>query len=171
LSKNPNHSLLDPGQIKVKTFNEENDSVRVTIIEGGDFIRIPEAIVERKVQIEKIEVPVIIKELEIKEISKDVIVQKVIFEKIPEIIREVQIEKIEVPIVITEYEKINIPVPIKELEIKEIIREVPIVQTKIERIEVPVIVKELEFVEMSNWIKLLIVSQLIVSIINMIIHK
>lgn len=167
MSKNKTNTLLDPYQIQVKTFQEETDSLRVTLVEGGQFIKIPECIIEKKIQ--TIEVPTIIKQLEIKEIVKEIPIIITKIEKVQEIVK--QVEKIEIPTIVKEYEKIYIPVPIKEIQIKEIIKEVPIIQTQIERIEIPKIVKEIEIKDISIWIKIAIVGQFLIPLIHLLIGK
>ena len=120
---------LDSQQIPRYTFDEENNAVRVVL--AGDF-GIAEAIkdnlkdikvditqqndpksIEVRVDntpgpIQKIEVPGIIKETEIKEIQ----VPQIVLQK------EVEIITIEKPIVVTEYKEIQVPIIVKEKEVQ-----------------------------------------------------
>ena len=113
---------LDSAEIPRYTYDEKNNSNRVTIVAGDlngitDSIkaglkdlniniapqennaaiqiqRIEVPVIVEKVQI--VEVPVIVKEIEIKEIEKQVVVYKVI--------------EIEKPVIVTQFEKIEVPV-------------------------------------------------------------
>lgn len=120
-NKNPNRSLLDLHQIQNLMFDTDNDAQRVVIVGGmteGQIMSVQQpAQVQTQVitvpQIERVEVPVIVKELEIKEIqvpfiqqeTKIVEIEKVIF------VPEIKIVEVEKPVVITQ-------VQYKELEPK-----------------------------------------------------
>lgn len=126
---------LDNGQIVRNLYDEKNNAQRMMIV-GADLPNfkvevdpslVSDAIEEglkrfnppENVRIERVEVPVIVKE-----------VQRV---EVPVIVKETEIELIEVPTIIIQKEtlvqKIEVPVIVKE--------------TVIERVEVPVIVKEI----------------------------
>ncbi len=98
-----------------------------------------QASTKSEVRVERIEVPVIVKETQIVEVEK-VIVQK-----------ELQIERVEIPIVVT--------------EVREIIREVPVIQTEVKLVEVPVVIKETQYKEMSSLVKVAIAVQSLAVII------
>lgn len=120
---------LDSAEIPRYTYDDKNQSSRVTIVAGdlngitdsikaglkdlkidiapqekSAAIEIPVIIKEAQI----IEVPVIIKELEIKEIEKQVIVQQ-------EVLKIVEIEK---PVVVKEFEKIEVPVITVQKEVQ-----------------------------------------------------
>lgn len=130
-------SLADPNSIVQREFDELLDAKRVVIVGGTlpNFNVQGQAAEQREVQIERIEVPVIVKEIELRIIE----VEKVIVQ------REVQIERVEIPVVVT--------------EVKEIIKEVPVIQHEIKFVEVPVVVKEVQFKEMSKLVKIAIAAQ------------
>lgn len=113
---------LDSAEIPRYTYNEDNRAIRVEVINGkepfGIAAKVPEGhlnIVEHHIpiietKIERIEVPVIVKELEIKEIEKQVIIkeQEINIIKVPEYITKIEYKTIEVPIVIKEKEIVYI---------------------------------------------------------------
>lgn len=142
-------STYDSDQIEKYCFDEENTAKRVVIV-GGDF-KLPEvkldtsdikfpAIPEQKT----IEIPVIVKELEIKEIQ----VPQIIIQK------EIEIKEIQVPCVIT--------------EVKEIIKEVPVYITKTEFIDKPVIIKEVEYKSLPKSLIICLAAQAIGSILMLL---
>lgn len=108
-------SDLDQYQMDNRTFDDEKDAWRVSIVDGitltADSINLP----EQKV----IEVPVIVKEAEIHQIN------------VPVIVKEVQIERVEVPVVVKETVYVDKLVVVPEIKIVEI--------------EKPVIIKEIEY--------------------------
>lgn len=121
---------LDAAELPRYTYDEVNNSNRVTIVAGDlngitDSIkaglkdlkidispqennaaiqiqRIEVPVIVEKVQI--VEVPVIVKEIEIKEIEKQVVVYKVI--------------EVEKPVVVTQFEKIEVPVVTVQKEVQ-----------------------------------------------------
>ena len=111
---------LDMDQCTKRTFDETNWATRVVLV-GGENLTINADVKQSENQkIQVIEVPVIVKEVEYKEIQ------------VPQIIEKV------------EYRTIEVPVLIKETEYKEIIKEVIVEVPKFEviTIEKPVIVVE-----------------------------
>lgn len=118
--KNKNISELDVNQMDRLVFDEKMDANRVVIV---NWDQIANAIVPGTINtpldyqnhlknsipstIEKIEVPTIIKEQEIKIIE------------VPHIVIQKEIERVEIPVIIKQYEKIEVPVIVKEKEIIE----------------------------------------------------
>lgn len=128
----------DHNQIVAAEHSELDNAKRVIIVGGempefklGD-IKFPET------QVQKIEVPVIVKETQIVEV--------------PTIIKEVEIIRVEVPIIVK--------------EIVEVIKEIPIIQTKVELIEKPIIITQIEHKDLPIWIKICLVAQILISIIS-----
>lgn len=97
---------LDPDQIQKQVFDEGERAYRVVLLNNTEQSNAPQS--NTITQIERIEVPIIVKELEIKEIT------------IPVIVKEVQIERIEVPVIVKEtviqIERIEVPVFINKRE-------------------------------------------------------
>lgn len=134
--KNSNLSQLDVNQIKTRTFDAENDAERVVLVgenlsidsdkiidaikQGIKDIKlqVPDIIFpEQKSQeliekhifipkIETVEIPVILKEIEYREIEKPIYIEKIV--------------TIEKPVYITEYKEIEKQVIVKEIEIREV---------------------------------------------------
>lgn len=131
--KNLKLSQLDVNQMHQKTFDEDNDAVRVLLV-GGDIteeiknsitqafgeIKLPEfkynppeapilqpatIIQQPEIQIKEIQVPTIIKEIEIKEVQVPVVTQKVEFIEKPIIIKETVFQEIPKYIVQEKLEK------------------------------------------------------------------
>lgn len=116
-------TLRDPNQIVTSEHDEQNNAKRVIIVggeipefkmpdlsnlklSGGSQIqKIEVPVIVKEVQLEKIEVPVVIKEIEIREIEKP----------IPVVIKEIHVERVEVPIVVKEYETIQSAAQVKEI--------------------------------------------------------
>lgn len=120
---------LDASEIPRYTYDDKNQSSRVTIVAGdlegitdsikaglkdlkidiapqekSQAIEIP--VIIKEVQI--VEVPTIVKEIEIKEIEKQVLVQQ-------EVLKVIEIEK---PVVVKEFEKIEVPVITVQKEVQ-----------------------------------------------------
>lgn len=116
---------LDVDQCARYSFDEENGAQRVIIV-GGEL----PSIKQEQTQINKIEVPVIVKEIE--------------FRNIPQIIKETIYRDVNVPVIVKEieYREIEKPIVIKEIEYRDVIREVIIQVPKIETIEKQVVVTE-----------------------------
>lgn len=142
---------LDPHQIIKYSFDESNNAQRVVIVGEGfnptynvtanssgeipKVIEVPHII--KEVQIKELQIPTIIKEIEIKEVQ------------VPTIVKEVQIKEIQVPIVTQKIEIIEKPVIIKETEFKTI--EIPIIVREVE-------IKEIEkyVLKIPQWLKILL---------------
>lgn len=128
---------LDSNQIPRYSYDEENQAIRVSIVNDStgfqDYVKknYPleyQAISERALKnpqyitvptVEKIEIPVIIKEIELKTVEIPVItVQKeiLVVEK-QVIVKETDIQIIEKPVFITEYKIVETQVIVREKEI------------------------------------------------------
>lgn len=121
--KNRNLSLLDKEQIAVRIFDDEQDAQRVILV-GSDIAEtIKEGLKDFKIEvvqqdkttfpeykIQTIEIPTIVKEIEIKEIEKQVIVTEYKFIEKPIIVKEIQIIEVEKAVVNTEIKTIKVPV-------------------------------------------------------------
>ena len=114
--KNQHKAHLDQGQIYNAIFDGNNESLRVSVVDGLELkvenLSIPEFKMPDMI-------PVIVKE------TSEV--------RVPEIIRELQIEKVEVPLVI------------REVQIVEIEKPVHITEVKVIEIEKPIVIKEIEY--------------------------
>ena len=120
---------LDSKEIPRYTYDEGNQSNRVTIVAGdlnGITDSIKEGLKDLKIdilpqkesntieipvivkEIQIVEIPVIVKELEIREVIKTIVLQP------QEILKIVEIEK---PIIVKEFERIEVPVIQKEVQI------------------------------------------------------
>lgn len=126
---------LDNGQIVRNIYDEKNNAQRMMLVAGDlpnfkvevDASLVSDAIENglkrfnppENVRIERVEVPVIVKE-----------VQKI---EVPVVVKETEIELIEVPTIVIQKETL-----VQKIEVPVIVRE-----TVIERVEVPVIVKEI----------------------------
>ena len=131
MSKNTNITQLDTNQIIKKVYDEDNDAQRVVIVSGD--------VPEMKLGIDQDQLTnAIQKGLEgLKQPS--ITLEKI---EIPVIVKETVIERIEVPVIVKEQsiEKVEVPVIVKEIELKEI--KVPVEIVKIVEIEKPIIIKE-----------------------------
>ena len=142
--KNNSLSQLDKDQISKRMYQEDMDAQRVVLVGGGDIkvnidtsgiesalrnavsnieVKLPEIKKEEKEvrektvflpQIQTIEKPLVVKELEIREIQSP-----------PTVIKEVVIKEIEKPVIVKELEVKEISIPsapivVKEIEIREI---------------------------------------------------
>lgn len=133
---------LDPGQIVKHAFDESKQANRVTLVDGLHINtdKIESAIKDafkdvkinlstptlqpvatQSVQIQKIEVPVIVKE----------------------------IQPLEVPVIIKEYEKVEVPVIIEKIQVVEIEKPIVVETTKVIEIEKQIVVKEQQIVEVK----------------------
>jgi hypothetical protein len=116
-------TLRDTNQINSAEHYEEFDARRVYIVNGEmptinvpeikipeikmpeiKTIEVPVIVIQKELQVEKIEVPVVIKETEIKEVQTQVVV----------VDKQLQIERVEIPVVQKEIEIIEKPVVITE---------------------------------------------------------
>ncbi len=130
---------LDANQIPRYSYDEENRAVRVSIVNGTSDFQAPVQKIQQagasRIEyitvptVERIEVPVIIKELELKTIEIPVISVK------------------------TEVQIVEVPFYIREIEYKTIEIEKPVYITEIKTVEIPLIVKEKElvFVDKVNY--------------------
>lgn len=159
-------SMYDPDQITRMGFDDNMRAHRMYIVNPmeqinnmGNLPVMPHFasnnIVETK--IERVEIPVPIKEIEIREI------------KVPEIIKEVQIVYVDRIIVQKELqiERVEIPIIVKEMQ--EIIKEVPIIQKEIQVVNQPVVVTEYKY--LSNFVKVCLAAQTLALILMLLIRK
>lgn len=124
--KNPKYSLLDSGQMASYTFDEENDAQRVVVVGGSDIASsIKEALKDIKVTVEaqtqpqvtninqgldplviKIPYQTVVKEIEIKEIEKPIIIEKTKIVEIekPVIVTKTEVITVEKQIIVTQQE-------------------------------------------------------------------
>lgn len=115
---------LDPNQISRASFDEDLNAQRMVLVGGSGItlnadVKFPEA---------KHQEPIIIKEIEYKEIEKPIILEKIIYKEVekPIIIRDIEYKEIEKQIIVKEieYKEIEKPLIIE----KEIIKELPVWQ-------------------------------------------
>jgi len=111
-------TLKDSNQIIRDTHDENMNATRVLIVNGEmPVISSQIKTAPQEIKIEKIEVPVIVKEIQeikIPEIVKEPFeVEKTI------VVKEVQIEKIEVPVIVKEVQIVEIPKYITEYQVIE----------------------------------------------------
>ena len=120
MGKNTNISNLDVAQMQKYSFDEANDAQRVVLV-GGEGMTFNFDKIDMKMP-EVLKETCIVKELEIKEIEKPIIVlQEVLKEvQVPVIVKEVQIVEIEKIIEKIVYKEITIPVVTKEIQIVEV---------------------------------------------------
>jgi len=134
-------SSMDPNQIQRYQHSEKHNAQRVIVVGGQMDIKVDAQFPEFKFPEPQapqiIEKPIIVKEIEIREIEK------------PIYIKEIEIREIEKPIYI------------KEIEIKEVIKEVPMIQEKIVMVEKPIIVEKEKFSEFPKELKFLLMAQAI----------
>lgn len=114
-------TLRDPNQILTAEHDEQNNAKRVVIV-GGPLheFKMPDfskTLVEQSIKIEKIEVPVIVKEVE--KIEVPIVIKEIEIKEIPILVKEIQFERIEVPIIVKEYQTIETPAEVKEIVHKE----------------------------------------------------
>ena len=113
---------LDPSQIVKVTFDEENQAQRVYLVNSNEIKALKSEEKPEALQLQRIE--------------------------IPHIIKETTIERIEVPQILIQKEikEIQIPVIIKELEIKEIEKQILIPsETQIQIVEKEIIYRWVKF--------------------------
>lgn len=170
---------LDIHQIQRRTYEEGSEAIRVTFVgQAPDItlnqqvvgygtplkeiqvIEVPKIIVETKIQevkeaffipqYEKIEIPTIVREVDVKTIEVPVIIkeQEIKTIDIPTIVREVQI--VEVPVIIKEVELRTIEIPVITEKIVYVDKPIIVKETEIKIIEVPKIIKEIEFKEVEK---------------------
>lgn len=125
---------LDSKEIPRYTYDEDSNANRVTIVDIGIANAIKEQLKDLKLDISVPNEPLIIKEIE--------------FRDVPVIVKEIEYREIQVPVIVTE---------IKVVEIEK-----PVIQEKIVRVEIPVVTKEIQtiYVDKLNY-KLLFIFQLI----------
>lgn len=155
--KNNNLTLLDPNQIQQLQYDQDHDAQRVIIVGDNGSRQIADTIKESlkdiKIEIPEqkqqesliISVPTIVKEIEIREVEKTILIPdyKVFEVEKTIVIPQIKIVEIEKPIIVPEYRTIETPIIVREQQI--------------ERIEVPVIVKQNE--PMSTFIKTILIIQ------------
>lgn len=132
--KNSNLSLLDREQAAMRMFDEKHDAQRVILVDGDIAETIKESLKDLKIeikatqdqatmlpslipQVQVIEIPTIIKEIEVREIEKQILIPeyKLIEIEKPIIVKEIQIIEVEKAIVHTEVKTIEVPVVPKAL--------------------------------------------------------
>ncbi len=119
---------LDNAQLPRYMYDDENQAQRVVVVGGADF-KINAQVQQQpqiETRIEKIEVPVIVKETVVQEVH------------VPHIIKEVQIERIEIPVIV------------KEVEVQVIKTEVVVTKPEIIQIDKPIIIERPVFIEKGN---------------------
>jgi hypothetical protein len=131
--KNVRISQLEQPLLDRMSFDDENDSWRVTLVSGGNI----------EVKADAVEIGRQIKE-GLQDIKIDFPENKSEVIKVPEIIKELSIERVEIPVIVKEIEikEIEKQVIVKELEVREI--EKPIIVTEYKTIEIPIIVTKIE---------------------------
>lgn len=100
----------------------------------------------RETVIERVEVPVIVKEVE--KIEVPVITQELEIIKLPYPVKETVIERIEIPVPIIEKQvqlmEVEKPIYIEQVKVIEIEKPVMVKEVQLQRVEVPVVIKEKE---------------------------
>lgn len=123
MSKNPNLSQLDTNQLAIREHDQENDAKRVIIV-GQELSGLAEGIskaVEQGLANARLELPKTDTQQDhfnIIEVEKPVYIPQVDYQfvEIPKIVKEIEYKEIEKPIYITEYKTIEVPVIIKEIQ-------------------------------------------------------
>ena len=161
MSEPKQYTHADPNMIVRRAFDEKLDANRVIIVAGEmPEFKFPQAGQQsNSVQIERIEVPVIVKEVQFKEIEKIIVQEKVI------------IERIEVPTIITKTETQYVDRIVIEKQIQEIVKEVPVYITNIEYVDKPMIIKDTEYKDLPKWITICLAAQILISIVTMLLKK
>lgn len=128
--KDIKRSHLDPYEMDDRTFDEKNDSWRVSVVDGitlnAESINLPEIkFPEQKT----IEIPVVVKQLEIQQINVPVIIKELQIVEVEKLVHQVEYKTIEVPVVIREVQVVEIekPVIVKEIEIKVVEKTIPVI--------------------------------------------
>lgn len=116
---------LDTQQITRYSYDEANRAMRIVNVGAASEIHSPIA-TQNGTKIERIEVPVIVKELQIERFETQVIVKEI------------------------EYREIEKPVYIKEVQVLEVQVPVVVKETKIERVEIPVVHKEVQIIQVDK---------------------
>lgn len=157
MPKNSKYSTLDIGQIKTYSFDEDNDAQRVVIV-GSEGLTFNFDKVDLKMP-EVQQSQVVVKELEIKEIEKQVIVpfETVKIVEVPTIVKEVQVIEVEKVIEKIVYKEVQIPVVTKEIQILEIPKYLEKVSIQI----VPTV---------SLWYKVAMGVMLVITLGSILIH-
>lgn len=139
-------SDMDPNVI-LRTQHDELQQAQRVILVGGEGITINADIKtpqSQDVRIERIEVPVIVKQTEIRELQ------------IPMIIKEVQVQKVEVPVII------------KETQVQIVKTEVVVTKPEIIQIDKPIFIERSK--EFPKWAIACMVLQVISSFGLLIAH-
>lgn len=130
--KNTHLTQLDPNQVSVKEHDEQNDAKRVIIV-GQDLSGMEEGIrkaVEQGLANARLELPkqdVADQHFNVIEVEKPVYIPQVEYQfvEIPKIVKEIEYREIERPVYITEYKTIEVPVIVKEIQEVKNHNEVP----------------------------------------------
>ena len=128
---------IDKDQLPKYTYSQKHNAQRVIMV-GGENIQIEAKFPENfnmEPKIIHVEKPVIVKEIELREVEKPVIIER---EKISFVDR---------------------PVIVKEIEVREIVKEVPVYLERIVEVEKPVIIEKEKFIEFPKWLKLVFILQ------------
>lgn len=135
MSQNNNVTSLDLNQMMKRTLDEKTDSQRVYIV-GQDHSQSAEALAQA------------VKE-GMSNLKLDIPKQEVI--QVPVVVKETEVKVVEVPVIQTQFvdRVVEKPVIVKETEIKVIEVQKVVFDTKVEVIEKPVIVKETEIKEIK----------------------
>jgi hypothetical protein len=137
-------SEFDSNQITRLGFDDELSAHRMVLVNAPRFTEsVNNLDAPASTKIERIEVPVPIKELEIREIH------------IPVIVKEIEIKEIQVPVIVKEtvIERVEVPVIIKE----------SVTNTENKQLDIQVVEKDL-----PNWIKIVIAAQFLTSILMLL---
>lgn len=123
---------LDPNQISRYSFDENLRASRVVIVGDQGYTGTSNISGERYIKPEPlyIEKPVIVTQIEYREVE------------IPKIVTQI------------EYKEIQVPVIVKEIEYKEIVKEIPVEKTVYKEIEKPVFIDKLVKDSFPSWLKI-----------------
>lgn len=164
VSKNEYVSNLNPDQISNRKFDDSLDADRVYLVNGNftiDSDKIAQAVKEglKNIQLHS---PIGIETLHPKDFigleGHLNIIEKNVF------IPQIEIKTIEVPVII------------KEIEIKEVVKQIYIPQIEYKILEIPTIVEKIEYKEINtsnipNWIKLMLFGQMVVIILSFMVKR
>lgn len=145
-------SQLDGLDILQRTFDESQNAFRVTGNFGVDLTQSPIQHSTEEIRIERIEVPVVVKEPQIERVEIETI-KYIEIPKIVEIVKEIPVF---VDREVLKLERIEIPVIVKEKEIVEVIKEI--------------IVEKKEFEKFPMWLRICIISQTGLALLTLVLR-